>query len=330
MKLIGALSIISAATLVLSACSEPAAPPEGSVSDFPNKRIELVVPFAAGGGTDALARLWGGCLSDELGQTVTIVNYDGGAGAVGALALSKAKPDGYTVGVSTATTMQAIPLLTPDVGYTPESYDYLGLIGTAPDVIFTRADSAYNTVQDVIDAAKADPSMKVAGYVSTSSSRFRPEELKINNDVEWKTIPFPTADGITGAVLGGEANVGASYLSIPLVEQVKAGTLKILGAGMDISSAIPGVPTYEEEGIKAFSGPNAVNFYLHAPKGVPADAVQVWGDAVEACRSAESLKGLVEVSALPSEITGQAVLDFAASESGAYKEYIQNYYPPKG
>lgn len=335
MKVAAALSIFSAATLLLAACSSPEggggeASGGASESDFPNKRIELIVPFAAGGGTDAFSRLWAGCLEEQLGQTVTVVNQDGGAGAVGALALANAAPDGYTVGVSTATTTQVIPLVTPDVGYDADSYDYLGLIGTAPDVLFVSADSEYETIEDVIDAAKVDPGTKVAGFVSTSSSRFRPEEFKIGNDIEWTTIPFPTADGIVGAVLGGEAEIGYSYLSIPLVEQVKAGAIRVLGAGLDVSSAIEDVPTYEELGIEAFSGPNAVNFYLHAPVGLPEDVIQVWADAVNVCRDDDSLQALVEVQALPEEITGEAVLEFADSESVAYKNYFENYYPPKG
>ena len=322
-----ALSAFGATALLLAGCSS--SPAGGSASDFPTRRIDLIVPFAAGGGTDGFSRLWADCLEKRVGQTVTVVNQDGGAGAVGALALANAKPDGYTVGVSTATTTQVIPLVTPDVGYKPQSYDYLGLIGTAPDVLFVSAGSRYTTVQDVIDTARADPSTKVAGFVSTSSSRFRPEEFKINNNVQWTTVPFPTADGIVGAVLGGEAEIGYSYLAIPLVEQVKAGAIRILGSGLDVSSTIPGVPTYEQLGIKAFSGPNAVNFYLHAPAGLPDDATRVWADAVNACRSDGSLNALLEVQALPDAITGDAVRAFADSESVAYKDYFEKFYPPK-
>lgn len=334
MKVRAGVALLGAAGLLLAGCTSAEAPDGDNtgapVSDFPNQRIEFIVPFAAGGGTDALGRLWAGCLETSLGETVTVVNVEGGAGAVGALQLANSEPDGYTVGISTATTTQVIPGLDPNVGYGPDSYDYLGLVGISPDVIFVSADSEYDSVEDVIDAARADSSLLVAGFVETSSSRFRPEEFKIANDIQWSTLPFPTADGIVGAVLGGEAEVAYSYLSIPLVEQVNAGALKILGAGLDISAAVPDVPTYEDLGIDAFSGPNAVNFYIHAPVGLPQDVVDVWSDAINECRSDDRLLELLEVSALPADITGQAVIDFADAESVAYQEYIQNSYPPQG
>src|SRR6187549_1764337 len=122
---------------------------------YPERPITLIVPWGAGGGTDATARIIASLLEKELGQPVTVVNRTGGSGVVGHAAIASAAPDGYTIGMITVEIgMMHWQGLTEING---ASYTPIGLVNADPSGIEVRADAPYKTVQDLLAAIKANP-----------------------------------------------------------------------------------------------------------------------------------------------------------------------------
>src|SRR5437660_2494892 len=151
------LRAFAAAALALLGLVPPAA-----FGAYPERPITLIVPWGAGGGTDAVARFFGAYLEKELGQPVNVVNRTGGNGVVGHSAIAQAPPDGYTIGMITVEiTMLHWQGLT-ELG--PASYTPLALVNADPAGFQVRADSSYKTVKDVLDAIRANPGkLKASG-----------------------------------------------------------------------------------------------------------------------------------------------------------------------
>ncbi|OQW60774.1 MAG: ABC transporter substrate-binding protein [Proteobacteria bacterium SG_bin9] len=129
--------------------------PAFSQENYPNRPIQLICPWGAGGGTDATARIVGGLLEKEFGQPVNVVNRTGGSGVVGHSAIATANPDGYTIGIITVEiAMMHWAGLTE---LTPKNYTPLALMNEDPPGIHVKADAPYKTVKDLADAIKAAP-----------------------------------------------------------------------------------------------------------------------------------------------------------------------------
>src|SRR5262249_10810719 len=122
----------------------------GALAQYPQRTIELIVPWGAGGGTDATARVIGGLLEGELKQPVTVVNRSGGSGVIGHQAIAAAQPDGYTIGMITVEIAMMHHIgLTP---LKPTDYAPIGLVNADPAGINVRADSPYRSVKDLLSA----------------------------------------------------------------------------------------------------------------------------------------------------------------------------------
>ena len=134
-------------------------------AEYPESPITLIVPWSAGGGTDATGRLIAGQLEETLGQPVNVVNRTGGGGIVGHTALTEAEPDGYTLGIITTELSMYSAVGSAELTY--EDYSLVGLYNADPSAIFVKADSEFETVEDLAEAIKADVSA-----LSTSGANF--------------------------------------------------------------------------------------------------------------------------------------------------------------
>lgn len=246
-------------------------------SDFPKRPITLIVPYAAGGGTDSTARALAKATEKQLGQSIAIVNKTGGGGAIGFTEGSTSKPDGYTV------TMVTVELTTlHHLGLTPITYKEfkpIAQINFDPSAITVKADARWKTVKEFLEYAKEHPGeVKMGNSGPGSIWHLSAVSIEQAAGVKFTHVPFDGAGPAVIALMGG--HIDAVPVSPAEVKaQVEGGKLRTLAiVDEKPSDALPGVKTLEEEsGIK----PNYLGPWrgLVAPKNTPDDVVKVLEDA---------------------------------------------------
>jgi tripartite-type tricarboxylate transporter receptor subunit TctC len=255
----------------LAALALAAAPLPATAQAYPSRPITLIVPWGAGGGTDATARIIGSLLEKELGQPVTVVNRTGGSGVVGHAAIASAPPDGYTLGLATVEIgmmhWQGLTELT-GASYTP-----IGLVNADPAGIQVRADAPYKNVQELLAAIKANPGkLKASGTGQGGIWHLAIAGLLRDQKIDPAALPWVpsngAAPGLQDMVAGG---VDVAPVSLPEARSlIDAGKVKSLAIMADKRSALyPNVPTLKEATgsdwqMAAWRG-------IVAPKGIPAD-----------------------------------------------------------
>lgn len=227
---------------VLSDRPKSANPP----ADFPQKPVTLIVPYAAGGGTDLTARALAQAAEEHLGQPIVVVNRTGGGGAIGLTEGAHAKPDGYTV-----TFLVAELTTLPHLGLLPVTYeDFIPIAQTNrdPAAITVRADAPWQSVREFLDDAHAHPGEVKMGNAGTGSVwHLAAAMLEKEAGVKFTHIPYEGAGPAISALLSGFVDaVPVSPAEVKsYVEQGKLRTLAIIGDGE--AAALPGVPTLAEE-----------------------------------------------------------------------------------
>jgi tripartite-type tricarboxylate transporter receptor subunit TctC len=241
-------------------------------AQYPQRPIQLIVPWGAGGGTDATARIIGSLLEKELRQPVNVVNRIGGSGVVGHQAIASATPDGYTLGMITVEiTMMHHVGLTPlkHTDYTP-----IGLVNADPAGVNVRADAPYKSVKDLLNAIKANPGkMKASGTGQGGIWHLAIAGLLKDQGIDPNALPWVpsngAAPGLQDMVAGG---VDVVPCSLPEARaMIDAGKVRSL-AIMDGSppALYPNVPTLKQE--LGTGWQIAAWRVIAAPKGIPAEA----------------------------------------------------------
>jgi tripartite-type tricarboxylate transporter receptor subunit TctC len=238
---------------------------------YPERPITMVVPWGAGGGTDATARIIGALLEKDLGQPVNVVNRTGGSGVVGHQAIASAAPDGYTIGVVTVEIGMMHWQGLTDLSGT--SYTPIGLVNADPAGLQVRADSPYKSVKDLVAAIKASPGkLKSSGTGQGGIWHLAIAGMLKDMGVDPAASPWVpsngAAPGLQDLVAGGVEIVPCSLPEARSL--IDAGKVKSL-AVMDTKPAglYPNVPT-----LKAATGSNwtmAAWRGIAAPKNIPAD-----------------------------------------------------------
>jgi tripartite-type tricarboxylate transporter receptor subunit TctC len=217
---------------------------------YPSKTVSLIVPFAAGGGTDAVARAFAKSLEKQLGQTVIVVNKTGGSGAVGMTAGATSKPDGYTI---TMITREIVSL--PLMGLAQISagdFKLVRLVNMDPALLAVRKDSPYQTLQQLIGDAKTNPG-KIK-FASTAKPNFYILTLENNQQIKFNQIPFNGAAEAIPAVLGGHTDFTIANPG-ELAAQIEAGQMRALAVmAPERIKSLPDVPTFKELGANVVSG----------------------------------------------------------------------------
>ena len=261
-----------------------------ALAAYPERPITLIVPWGAGGGTDAVARFFGSYLEKDLGQPINVVNRTGGNGVVGHSAIAQAAPDGYTFGLITVEiTMMHWQGLT-DLG--PGSYQPLALVNADPAGFQVRADSQYKTVKDVIDAIRANPGkLKASGTGQGGIWQLAIAGLLSDLKIDPAAVPWVpsngAAPGLQDLVAGG---VDIVPCSIPEARSlIDAGKVKSLAIFADKAPALyPNLPT-----IKQATGSNwqtAAWRGFAMPKGTPKDVVEKLTAAIQKAYESKEYK----------------------------------------
>jgi tripartite-type tricarboxylate transporter receptor subunit TctC len=247
--------------LLCAACAAAA-------QDWPGKPIRLIVPFAPGGATDIPARLLAPKLQEALGQPVVVENRPGAGGIVGIQAAAQAAPDGYTMLVATNGELVMNPSIYPKLPYDPfKDFAPISIIIESPMMLVTSASSSFNSLADILAAAKAKPgSITYATAGTGSTSHVLTEMLAQQAGVQLLHVPYKGGAPASAAAANGEVNMGLLNLgsAVNFVKSGKAKALAVTSAKRNPN--FPDWPTAVEAGVPGFV--ESIWIGMAAPAGV--------------------------------------------------------------
>jgi len=256
------IAILAAAYAV--AC----APKPAAAQAYPTRPVTIVVPFAAGGGNDIMARLIAQHLSRALGQQFVIENRAGAGGTVGARAVAKAAPDGYTLMVGHSGVFGVAPALYADPGYEPRrDFAPIGLIASYQQVLVVHPSVPVHSVADLIALARKDPGKITYATAGVGSgSHLSTELFAVMADIKLTHIPYRGTGAMQGDLAGG--HVDMSITTFPSVfGQLRSGGLRpIAVTGETRSSIYPDLPTIAEAGVPGYAA--VIHYGMVAPAGI--------------------------------------------------------------
>lgn len=251
----------------------------GAHAEYPEQPITMIIPFAAGGGTDASGRTIARFLEQELGKPVVVMNRPGAAGEIGLAELARAAPDGYTIGLINTPGIVTIPI-EREAQFKVEDFAFIAGMVDDPATISVLGSSPIKSIEDLVAAAKANPGKITVGTQGVGSAGHIAVMLLENAaDIDLLPIPFDGASTSRNALLSGEIQATMANLGEALT--FAAGTdWRTLGVMADQRSAMaPDLPTFAEAGYPAIGGSLRG---LGAPAGLPQDVLDKLSAAVEA------------------------------------------------
>ena len=291
---------------------------------WPDKTITLVVPFPAGGATDALARTLTPKLQEKLKQNVIVDNKAGATGTIGAGFVKRAPADGYTLLVTSLGPLVIAPYLLAKVPYeASKDFDYLTVAVQAPNVLVVPASSPYKTMAELIAAEKANPGKLTFASAGTGTSDHLSAELFwLQSGTSGLHVPYKGAAPAITDLLGGQ--VDAAFQNINnVLPHITAGKLRVLAiAAPKRSPLLPNVPTLTESGVKdadATSWQGVV-----APKGLPpAVKAQIHAALMDALADPAVKQKFAEVGFEMVANTPEQFAAYQASEAARWKKLIE-------
>jgi tripartite-type tricarboxylate transporter receptor subunit TctC len=239
---------------------------------YPSRLVKLIIPFPTGGSNDVVGRLIAEQLSQRLAQPVVIDNRGGAGGVIGAEIAAKAEPDGYTL-LFISSAFTANPSLYKLNFDQLKAFTPVAILAAGPNVLAVPPNSPYNSVKDVVEAARAKPGYLNYASAGVGSFQHLSSALFVNMaHLNIVHVPFKGGGPAMMDVMAGNTQLilGALVQTLP---QIKAGKLKALGVGgSKRSPTLPDVPTIAEAGV---SGYEAINWWgMVAPAGTPKAALE--------------------------------------------------------
>jgi tripartite-type tricarboxylate transporter receptor subunit TctC len=266
----GLLSLLAAVPLGLTHAQTPA---------WPSKPITLIVPFPPGGVTDLVARELAKHLSDGLGQTVVVDNRAGAGGNIGTAVLSKANPDGHTLGVMTVSAMSIAPHIHKSLNFNPgRDFTPITNIVNTPGAVLANTKTPYNTLAEMIAAAKAQPSKITYASVGQGSlPHLIAEKLAADAGIKMTHVPYKGAAPAMQDLLAAVVDLSFESALTNTVTNHQAGRLKVLATTGSVRVPILAqVPTVAESGYPGFVAQGWFGFF--GPAGLPAPIVKRLND----------------------------------------------------
>jgi tripartite-type tricarboxylate transporter receptor subunit TctC len=284
---------------------------------YPTRPVTIVVPFAAGGGNDIMARLIAQHLGRALGQQFIIENRAGAGGTVGARAVAKAAPDGYTLMVGHSGVFGVAPALYADPGYEPRrDFAPIGLIASYQQVLVVHPSVPVRSVADLIALARKDPGKITYATAGVGSgSHLSTELFAVMADIKLTHIPYRGTGAMQGDLAGG--HVDMSITTFPSVfGQLRSGGLRpIAVTGETRSSIFPDLPTIAEAGVSGYAA--VIHYGMVAPAGISRALADRLNAELRAALASEDVRmRIVEEGGepLPGTLDQQAA-DIAAEEA---------------
>jgi tripartite-type tricarboxylate transporter receptor subunit TctC len=248
---------------------------------YPNKPIKAVVPFAAGSATDQIGRAFAQKMSEVLGQPVVVDNRAGVNGMLGADAVAKSAPDGYTILIGTNSTNAALKSLMKKLPYDQDTaFAPVAYMGSVPLIVAVNNDVPAKTLKEFVDLAKSKPTQITFASASTSQL-VSSEVLASMAGIQMTNVPYKSGPAAMTDLIGGQVNMFSADFAV-MLPQVKAGKIRGLAVtSTQRSNAIPELPTVNEAlGLKDYE--LIAYFAVFAPAGTPADIITKLNAAVNA------------------------------------------------
>ena len=293
---------------------------EESKDAYPARNVRVIIPWSVGGMTDVLTRPIASYLEKSFGVPFVVENKPGGGGVVGSLEIENSKNDGYVIGTTSMSTVSAkyVSPVYPDI----HNVELVSQVITIPATVTVNADSPFNTIEELISFAKANPGkLKNSNSGTGASAHIYAAYFEAAADIKVNHIPYPAyAEAIT-ALLGNHVDM----TNIPLPDvapHVDSGDLRLLAiASAQRHPSYPDVPTLTELGIDAVMG-NYSGFV--APKGTDPEKIKIIDEAIgEALQDAQIRKFLIDAGYQPVYLDRN---EFAQVIAGAEKQldYLVN------
>lgn len=282
---------------------------------FPEKPIRIIVPFAPGGGTDLVARSMTVVMGQELGQPVIIDNKPGAGTIIGTDTAAKSSPDGHTLVMATVAHV-VNPSIQPKLPYNHDTaFTPVMLVGVSPNVLVVRASSPYQSVKDVLAAAKASPGkLSFASQGAGTSAHLAGELFKTLTGTNLIHIPYRGAGPALTDLLGGQVDIMFATAAAvgAMIDKGQLRALAVTTAMRSQSHVLSKVPTVAESGVPGYV---ADSWYgLFAPAGTPADVIEKLNSAAKKAVNTEAFRKKLEAEGLV--VKGGSPQEFDAYAKG--------------
>jgi len=256
---------------------------------YPTKPIKAVVPFAAGSATDQIGRAFAQKMSETLGQPIVVENKAGVNGMLGADAVAKSAPDGYTILIGTNSTNAALKSLMKKLPYDQDTaFVPVAYMGSVPLIMAVNNDVPAKTLKELVDMAKAKPTHVT--FASASTSQLVSTEMMAGMaGIQLTNVPYKSGPAAMTDLIGGQVNMFSADFAV-MLPQVKGGKVRGLAVtSAKRSPAVPELPTVNEAlGLKDYE--LIAYFAVFAPAGTPADIVNKLNQAVNAAANSKEVQ----------------------------------------
>lgn len=291
---------------------------------YPSKVVRVIVPYVPGGAGDIIARIVGQKLTEAWGQQVVVENRPGATGMIGAAAVAKAAPDGYTILLGYTSEIAINPSLFRKMAYDPSrELTPVTMAGVLPLVLVANPSLPVRSVKDIIALAKARPGEIIYGSAGNGTpAHLGMEYLKRVAKVDMTHVPYKGGAEVVAAVVGGHVMLFFSGIP-PAIPHVKSGRLRAVAVSIrQRVSSLPDVPTVAESGFPGFD--IAAWFGYFAPAGAPRAVVTKLNSSVNAIlRNPEVVKLFEQQGIVISEMTPEQFAAFIRGEAQKYARIVK-------
>jgi tripartite-type tricarboxylate transporter receptor subunit TctC len=266
-------------------------------AEYPEKVIEIVVPFAPGGGTDTISRILAQEMSKDLGQSVIVDNRPGASTMIGSKIVADSPPDGYKLLM--ASFAHAVnPYLNANIKYdTAKAFAPVGLVAKSYNILVVNADSPFKTVEELVANAKANPgALNYGSFGNGTSAHLSGELFKYLTATNITHIPYKGAAPALTDLLGGQIQM--VFTSVASVSgHIASGSLRPLAVtSSERSAAFPAIPTVAEAGVQGYV--SDAWYGLYAPTGTPPEVISKLNASLEKAIQSDAFKKLEKMEGL--------------------------------
>jgi len=292
---------------------------------YPSKIVSLVVPYAPGGPTDAMARILATTIKPELGQTMIVENKAGAGSNLGAEFVARAEPDGHTLLFGTSAPLGINLYLYPKINYDPfKSFAPVIQVGYLPNVLVVHPGVPAKNVKELVAYAKANPGkLAFASSGSGASSHLTGVLFNLRSGTDIQHIPYKGTGPALNDLLGGQVAMAFTDV-LTALPHIQGGKLRVLGVtSARRSRALPDVPTLAEQGLKDFD--SSVFFGIVAPAGTPSEVVTKLNAAFAAVLQQPDVRQRLSQQGLepPPNYTPAQLAGYMRNEAAKWREVIR-------